>query len=168
LRDIEEVYAATLESINELIPWMPWSHKGYSIEETRKYVEEHAGGWQVGVAYEFAITDAKTGRYLGGCGINHVNASDNFANLGYWVRTSQTGKGIATTAALLLVKFGIEVLNLNRIEIVIAVENKASQRVAEKIRATREGILRNRLLLCDRVHDGVIFSIIPGDKIIVP
>jgi ribosomal-protein-serine acetyltransferase len=155
LSDVEEMHAATLESINELIPWMPWCHEGYSIEESRKYVEEHAGGWQIGITYDFAITDAKSGFYLGGCGINHINTSDNFANLGYWIRSTQTGKGIATTAASLVARFGIETLKLNRIEIVIAVENKASQRVATKVGAAREGILRNRLSL-------------PGDKIIIP
>jgi len=33
---------------------------------------------------------------------------------------------------------------------------------AEKAGATREGILRNRLVVRDKVYDAVMFSLIPG------
>ena len=47
----------------------------------------------------------------------------------------------------------------------MAVENKASLRVAEKVGAYKEGILRNRIVLPDRIHDAVLFSIIPNDLV---
>jgi len=34
---------------------------------------------------------------------------------------------------------------------------------AEEAAATREGILRNRLVVRDKVYDAVMFSLIPGD-----
>jgi RimJ/RimL family protein N-acetyltransferase len=43
----------------------------------------------------------------------------------------------------------------------VAIENKASQGVAVKAGAMREGILRNRLLLHGKIHDAVMFSLIP-------
>jgi len=64
---------------------------------------------------------------------------------------------------LLVARFGFDELKLRRIEIVAAINNKASQRVAEKAGATREGILRNRLVVRDKVYDAVMFSLIPGD-----
>src|SRR4030043_248483 len=85
------------------------------------------------------------------------------ANLGYWVRTSQTGQGVAASATLLLAKWGFETLKLTRIEILVATGNARSLRVAEKVGAKREGILRNRLIRRDKVHDGVMHSLIPGD-----
>jgi len=54
-------------------------------------------------------------------------------------------------------------LGLNRVEIVVATENKASIRVAEKIGALREGILRKRIVVRDNVYDAFIFSIISDD-----
>ena len=144
---------------------MPWCTEAYSIAESKKYIEEHVEGVEPRTTYEFAITDAKTGMYLGDCGLNHIESNNGYANLGYWVRTSQTRKGIATASTSLLAKFGVETLKLNRIEIVVAVGNKASQRVAAKVGATREGILRNRIVVHDKIHDAVMFSIIPGDLI---
>jgi len=161
--DVEHIYEAVRESIAEVSVWMPWCHADYSIEESRAWVESRAEAWEKGTEYDFVITDAKDGFFLGGCGLNHVNRATRIANLGYWVRTSRTKGGVASAAAQLLARFGLGEFGLTRIEIVVAVGNKASQRVAEKAGATQEGILRNRLVIRDRVHDAVMFSLIPQD-----
>lgn len=80
------------------------------------------------------------------------------------MRSRETGRGIATAATLLAAQFGFEDLRLNRIEILTAIENSASQRVAEKAGAKKEGILRNRILLHDRPLDAVMYSLIVADR----
>ena len=82
---------------------------------------------------------------------------------GYWVRSSSTRQGIATAAARLAARWGFEQWNFNRIEIIMAVGNLASRKVAEKAGARLEGTMRNRLSLHGRPHDAYLFSIIPGD-----
>jgi len=161
--DVERLYQAVRESITQMSPWMPWCHAGYSIEESRAWVESQAEAWKKGTQYDFVITDARDGFFLGGCGLNHIDHNNRIANLGYWVRTSRTKKGVASAAARLLAQFGLGKLKLNRIEIMAAVGNKASQRVAEKVGARREGILRNRIVVRDRVYDTVMFSLTPED-----
>ena len=161
--DALQSYSAIQESIQELSPYMPWCHAGYSIEDQKNWMELCIKNRAERNEYNFAITDSRDGTYLGGCGLNHINSVDKVANLGYWVRSSRVNHGIATTAALLLSQFGFHELKLNRIEILVAVENKASQRVAEKVEALKEGIMRNRLLLHGKAHDAVIFSLIPKD-----
>jgi RimJ/RimL family protein N-acetyltransferase len=141
--------------------WMPWAHPGYSLDESKKWLKTCAENWKLGSAYEFVITDSGDGAFLGGCGLNRVNAADRYANLGYWVRTSRAGQGIATQAIGLLAPFGFGELRLNRIEILAATGNLRSQRVAAKSGALKEGILRNRLFLNGRPHDAVIFSLAP-------
>ena len=161
--DVDRLYRAVRESIAELSVWMPWCHADYSIEESRAWVESQAEVWEKGTQYDFVITDAKDGSFLGGCGLSHIDQANQIANLGYWVRTSRTKEGVASAAARLLAQFGFKKLKLNRIEVKAAVGNKASQRVAEKIGAKREGILRNRMVVHDRVYDMVMFSLIPED-----
>ena len=161
--DVEHLYQAARESIAELSVWMPWCHADYSIKESRAWVESQAEVWEKGTQYDFVITDAKDGSFLGGCGLNHIDYKNRIANLGYWVRTSRTKRGVASAAVRLLAQFGFGKLKLNRIEITAAVGNKASQRVAEKVGATREGILRNRIVVRERVYDVVMFSLIPED-----
>jgi RimJ/RimL family protein N-acetyltransferase len=81
-------------------------------------------------------------------------------DLGFWIRASAAGKGLATAAARLISSFGFEELGLLRIEILVAVENAASERVAQKLGALREGVLRNRLFLHGRSHDAAVHSLI--------
>ena len=116
--------------------------------------------WKQGSEYSFVITNAN-GVFLGSVGLNTIDFENQRANLGYWVRTSATRKGIASTASVLIARFGIETVGLKRIEIVAAVDNIASQRVAEKAGATREGILRNRLFLHGKSVDCLSYSITP-------
>ena len=163
LSDVDDHYEAVRESVAELSVWMWWCHSDYSIEECREWIESRAEAWEKGTGYDFAIVDSRDGFFLGGCGFANRSRTNRIAELGYWVRTSRTRQGAATVATLLLARFGFTELKLNRIEIVIATENKVSQRVAEKVGATREGILRNRLIVRDRTYDAVMFSLIPQD-----
>jgi len=163
MSDSPESFRAIKESAAEIAVWLPFVHQGYSLKENRDWIKKRPADWKKGTAYEFAIFDAKDGAMIGGCGLNGVDAMNRRANLGYWVRTSHTGRGVATAATLLLAKWGFETLKLSRIEILVAVGNERSLRVAEKAGAKREGILRNRFVIGDKPHDGVMHSLVPGD-----
>ena len=161
--DVGPSYEAIRESIEELMPWMPWCYPEYSLEDSAAWIAGGPKEWEHGAAYEFAIADAAGGGLLGGCGLNHVDLRDGRANLGYWVRSNRTRRGVATAAALLVARFGIRELGLKRIEIVVAVGNEPSLRVAEKAGATREEVLRNRIVVGDKALDAVMFSLTPQD-----
>ncbi len=161
--DAVPIAEAACESLAEMQSWMPWCHPGYSAKESATWVKSSQQAWKKGTAYEFAILDKASGAYLGGCGLNWLNPAYKLANLGYWVRSSQTRRGVATEAARLLARFGFRELRLNRIEIVVAVGNLPSQRVAEKAGARREGILRNRLEVAGQPTEAIMFSLVPAD-----
>ena len=142
---------------------MAWCHVNYSIEESSTWVLSREGAWNGATEYSFVITDARTGALLGSVGLNCIRRAHRFANLGYWVRSGQAGRGAATAATRLTARFGFEELGLTRIEIVAAAGNIASQRVAEKAGAKKEALLRNRLIVGGRPHDAVMYSLVPAD-----
>src|SRR5689334_17594244 len=119
--DAELLYEAVRESIAEVSPWLAWCHKDYSIEESRDFVATRNVHSQGDEWYSFAVIDETSGKFVGGVGLNFINRIHQFANLGYWVRTSAAGRGVATRATRLAARFGFEELRLNRIEIVAAV-----------------------------------------------
>ncbi|MGA9191486.1 MAG: GNAT family protein [Anaerolineales bacterium] len=161
--DAESIYDAVYASRAELAPWMDWCTPDYSIADTRAWLPKLPGAWERKEIFGFAILDASDGTFLGGCGLNNIIWEYRIANLGYWVRSNRTGEGVATAAAVPVARFGLEKLGLCRIEIVAAVGNTASRRVAEKTGATFEGILRNRIKIGDRNLDAAMHSLIPGD-----
>ncbi len=149
--------------MDEISPWMDWCHPDYSLHDSRTHVEGAVRGWQEDAKFEFTMCDPSDGSFLGCCGLTRISRTNKVVNLGYWVRTGWTGRGVATAATLLLAEFGIKRAGLTRIEILIATANLASQRVAEKAGATREGVLRNRNLVHGKLQDAVMYSLIPGD-----
>ncbi|MDT4897157.1 MAG: hypothetical protein QOH25_2234 [Acidobacteriota bacterium] len=161
--DTSAVYAAVRESINEISAWMGWCHPDYAIEETSTFILSRAEAWSNDREYTFGIFEAGTEKFLGSTGLNFVNRVHNCANLGYWVRSSCTGRGVASSAARLAARFGLESGGFQRIEILAAVGNYPSQRAAEKAGAVREAILRQRLLVKGQPQDAVLYSFVAED-----
>ena len=161
--DVSGLYEAVRESVAEISPWLSWCHQDYSIEESRQFISSRAQAADSGEWYSFGIFEKDKGTLVGGVGLNFINRVHQVGNLGYWVRTTATGRGIATESARLMARFAFEQVGLHRVEIVAAIPNIASQRVAEKTGAVREGILRNRLLIRGVSHDAMLFSLIPED-----
>jgi RimJ/RimL family protein N-acetyltransferase len=164
VEDAAGLFAAVQESLRELCAWMVWCHPQYTLNESLAFARDCAASWSNGSAYTFAIIDSVTGEFLGSVGLNRIDCTHKFANLGYWVRTGRTGRGIATNAVALAARFGLRDLGLKRIEIVVPVGNELSQRVAEKLGAQREGLLRQRILLHGEPHDAVLYSLLPTDQ----
>ncbi len=163
MEDVEALFEAARESIREIHPWLPWCHPGYTLEESLGWVTSRPEAWATGQAYSFVMTDAETGRFLGGCGINQIDWTNRLGNLGYWVRRTSMRRGVATKATRLAARFALEELGLHRVEIFAALKNVGSLRVAEKAGAKREGTLRKRLWLHDRAHDVALFSLVRED-----
>jgi ribosomal-protein-serine acetyltransferase len=158
-----ELYQAVHESLPELEPWMSWANEKYTNETALNFITLTRAYWSNGTLYAFAITDAQTGAILGGCSLSHLHPVYHFCNLGYWVRTSRHREGIAGRAAQLAARLAFEKIKLIRAEIVIAVGNEPSKRVAEKVGAHYEGIMLNRMVVGTKIHDAHMYSLLPTD-----
>ena len=163
LEDAARLYEAVHESLAELKPWMSWAHDGYALRDSREFIQITRARWDERTLFAFAMIDSKDGSVLGGCSLSHMHPVYHLCNLGYWVRTSQHGEGIAGRATMLAARFAFEQVGLIRVEIVVALENKASMRVAEKVGAHYEGVLRNRMVVGRDVYDAHMYSLTPQD-----
>jgi RimJ/RimL family protein N-acetyltransferase len=134
------VFEAARESVREVGPWMRTWREGATYAIAARHVAESIQAWHTGTWYDFAIARNDSAAFLGRVGLDRISATGT-ANVGYWVRTGQTGQGIATAAVRLIAHFGFEDLGLRRLELLVAADNLASRRVAEKVGATFEGIL---------------------------
>lgn len=156
--DAEALLEAIHESVDQVHPWLPWCHAGYSLEDAHTWIEHCRRAQQQGTEHNFAITGGD--RILGGCGLNQLRPEHRLANLGYWVRTSATGRGVATAAVRELARFAFRETDLTRLELVVAAGNAASHRVAEKAGALREGLAHDRLHFHGKAHDAVVYALL--------
>jgi len=155
-----DIYEAMVESSKELF------NAGFpdlSRNEWENMIKEFIAHWEQDNAYVFYVLDETNNQIVGIALLNQIYRLHQIGNLAYIVRTSRTGEGIATEAARLVAQYGFEKLGLQRIEIVIHKDNVSSLKVAQKLGAMREALLRNRVLLHGIPSEAYLHSLIPAD-----
>ena len=162
--DALPMYQAARESMEQLRAWMTWCRADFSLAHAEAFVAQSARAWARGEQFSFAIMDARDHSFLGSVGLNHLDQTHKFANVGYWVRNAAAGRGVATVAVQQVAAFGLGELGLNRLEFLIPTINVASQRVAQKSGAKFEGVLRNRLMISGRSHDAAMYAVTRNDE----
>ncbi|MCB1232867.1 MAG: GNAT family N-acetyltransferase [Verrucomicrobiae bacterium] len=157
---LDRYFAAVDESRNHVGRWMDWLTPEFTKETAREWFATCDANRAAGVSQEFLLVDTDNDSVVGACGLNQCSEIYRMANLGYWVRASRLREGAASAGVTALRELGFNQLNLNRIEIVVAVGNTASQRVAKRAGAIEEGVLRARLIIGDIAHDAKMYSFI--------
>jgi RimJ/RimL family protein N-acetyltransferase len=95
------------------------------VESQQKHWEEHGYGW-----WALALRD--TNRLIGWCGLNFLLETDE-VELKYLLAASFWGRGIATEASRVSLKYTLTETNLDPIIGLVHPDNIASQRVLEKV-----------------------------------
>ena len=157
------------------VPWVTEGCRDPAVARftavPKPYTETHAHDWIAGHADErargeairLAIVEADGGAPLGAMALMGIDWDHLRGELGYWIGPWGRGRQAAPRAVRLLAAHGFQALGLQRIEIVPYVDNPASQRVAEKAGATREGVLRSYFVARGTRHDCVMYSLLPDD-----
>jgi RimJ/RimL family protein N-acetyltransferase len=132
-------------SLEHLRPWMPWAaHEPQTLEEKVELLRGFRGKFDLGEDYVYGIFDAGETEVVGGTGL-HRRVGDEAFEIGYWVRASRAGEGLATEAAAALTRVAFEVSGVDRVEIRTDPVNERSRRVPEKLGFVEEATLRRRL-----------------------
>lgn len=163
--DASAFRSAALESVDTVGRWMPWCKNSYQESDALEWFAVFRAAASARSALEFGVFCANTGQLMGGAGLNKIAHDNRFCNLGYWIRQSHHRQGIATRCVQILSRHAFEVLGLQRLEIVVALGNHASEGVAIKSGALREGIARNRLCIREQAVSAHMFSLVPGTPV---
>jgi len=156
--------AAALESAEALARWMPWYHASYGLEDVERWFEQADRMWRDRSAFPMAIVDSATSRLLGGVALHDILLfGKREGEVGYWVRRSARGHGVAATAIRAMAAFGVNELGLIRVSMRIRLDNRSSRRAAERAGARFEGVLRHGLLAHDVRCDAALYSLLPAD-----
>jgi ribosomal-protein-serine acetyltransferase len=163
--DLDALDLAIQETLPQLVRWLPWAHPGHQRADTRRYLRAARVARTRAFAFEYVIVERAGGLVAGIASLHRLDWSRLSAGLGYWVRASRQGRGYATEAARALVEYGFAELHLHRIEAHVALENRASQRIPEKLGFTREGVARENEYINGSWLDHIQYGILTGDPI---
>lgn len=132
--------------------------------EARRYLDEHEQARQRGKRIELALVEPNDHRVvLGGGSLNDVELEQGRAAVGYWLTPVARGRGVMTHAVRLIARWALGDLGLVRLELTCGPDNRASQRVAERVGFTREGLLRSHMPFKGGRRDTVVFSLLHGE-----
>jgi ribosomal-protein-serine acetyltransferase len=154
------IWEATSASLPELRPWLSWAGTA-SLEQTRAFTEGAVETWEAGTDFPFAVLEES--HVVGAVGCHRAVLARRIGEVGYWLRTDRTGRGYATEATEAVVRWGFEVLDLERMELRAGVENLASQAVAGRLGFRREGRLRRGCPHPDGGYDCFIYGLLRED-----
>lgn len=142
--DAPDMYEyASRSDVTRYLTWNPHPDRSY----TREYLEYLGNRYAAGMFYDWAIVFEPDCKMIGTCGFTSFNCTSDSAEVGYVINPDYWGRGIASEALELVLRFGFEELKLHRIEAKFMQENERSRHVMEKMGMTFEGYLRESMLV---------------------
>jgi RimJ/RimL family protein N-acetyltransferase len=132
-------------SLEHLQRWMPWARaEPSSLEEKAALLRIFRDDFASGRTFVYGIFTPDESEVVGGAGL-HARVGDDAFEIGYWIRASRTGEGLATEATAVLAAVAFTICGVDRVEIHIDPANEASLRIPVKLGFAEEARLRRRL-----------------------
>lgn len=165
LRLLEEADAGGLHELIEanrayLARWLPWA-AGQTLEDTLDFIRGTRSQARENEGFQTAIVTEKG--VVGVIGYVSVDWGNRSTRVGYWLDEGQQGRGTMTAAVRLLVDHALTVWQLNRVEIIVANENRRSRAIPERLGFLEEGTLWQFQLVNGRYLDCVSYSMLAAD-----
>ncbi len=133
----------------------------YRETDARAYLLQRYDAVFSGTAAPFAIVAPEDDRVvLGSIALVRLAWEDLRGEVGYWLAREARGQGHASRAVRLICAWGRSALGLERIDLLAATGNLASQRVAERCGFRREAVLRSYMRGSDGPQDMVAYGLL--------
>ena len=154
--------AAVRESLDALRPWMPWAQRAPSVADSERLCREKYAAWTTRQELMLTLWRKRDGVLVGASGLHRIDWSVPCVEIGYWCRTSMTGRGYITEAVVGITEFAFEHLHAQRIEIRMDARNTASIAVAERAGYALEARLAHHTRAVDgSLCDTLIYVMFP-------
>ena len=128
-------------SLDELRLWMPWARSEPSpLESIVQRIEKFRRAFEEGRDWTYGILDATESRVIGGSGL-HPRTQPGRLEIGYWIRSSDTGQGFATEVAAALADRAFRLHGAEGVEIRCDPRNARSAAVPQRLGFTLEQTL---------------------------
>jgi len=162
--DAPKLQTAIDASLPELRRYMPWATaEPEPIEQKQIRLRQFRGRFDLGEDFIYGIFDTAEGEVMGGTGL-HTRQGPFIREIGYWIATAHTKKGLATEAASALMQVAFRVDGVPRVEIRCEPDNGASVAVANKLGMKLEGTRRADTVRPDgSVRDTLVFSALKAE-----
>jgi RimJ/RimL family protein N-acetyltransferase len=162
--DGPELHAAVRESRGELAPWMLWPKEHWTVDDSEASARRARVAFLQRTELRLHLYLRGTDTLVGSSGLQRIEWEVPKFEIGYWCRTSFTGRGYITEAVLGITEFAFGTLGARRVEIRCDPRNLPSVRVAERAGFELEGRLHNNEVGTDgEPRDTLVFALTPEE-----
>jgi ribosomal-protein-serine acetyltransferase len=125
------LHEAIIDSLDHLRPWMPWvSPEPLELADREHLIADWLDRWDAGAEFQFGVFEGNA--LVGGCGL-HRRVGPAGLEIGYWTRSGETGRGVATEAAGYLVRAAFSMPQIEFVEVHHDRANVLSGRVPQHL-----------------------------------
>ena len=154
------MHEAVRASLPELAEYLPWA-VNYQRSVTSQFVKDSIGAWASGRAFDFAIrAQDDDATHIGNVSVWFVSRANGVGEVGYWIRSDMTGRGIGTEATARILQVAFEELHMHRVTTRIAIGNIGSERIVQKLGLLKEGPLRDEVKVGHRWLDHSVWGLL--------
>lgn len=161
LADAGALAGLVADNLVHLQTFMPKVTSLDTLAATERYLLMAEEARAAGDIFEWHIFSNE--RLCGAVRINHIEPENRKASVGYFLGEKFQGAGLATASVRAVLHYAFERLGMNRIELRCASDNIASQRVAERLGFSWEGLLRQAEMIDGVYLDHFVYSMLRQD-----
>ena len=140
-----------------LSEWLEWPRFCITEVDFKKFVSESIASFEACESMNCAIKYKEM--IAGTAGFNKIDRKLSRAEIGYWIGSEFQKNGIVTEVCRFLIAYAFENLRLNKVQMSVAVENKPSRAVCERLNMDLEGIITNEECIGEKILDHALYAI---------
>ncbi|WP_457667755.1 GNAT family N-acetyltransferase [Thiolapillus sp.] len=136
--------------------WLPWVPDTRSVADVQMFIQRSITGFSNMSGLVCAIE--YRGEIVGIISYNKISRKLKKVEIGYWLAENRQGQGIMTRCCHRLIDHAFVSMDMEKVEIRVAVDNQPSRRLCERLGMTLEGIISN----AERLSQGIVAHAIYG------
>lgn len=160
--DAEELHRVITANHAHLARWLPWAQRAHGVDDRRQFIRATLRQHRMKDGFQAAIVER--GAIVGVIGFHHVDWQNRATSIGYWLAAESQRRGTMTEAVQALLSLAFDTWELERVEIRVAVGNKRSAAIPERLGFSPEGILRHGERHEDGYKDIVVYALLRGER----
>lgn len=138
--------------------WLAWVCETQTVEDCWQFIMFAQRQAEVDAEFHFGVW--REDQLVGVLGVHTIDSLTKDAEIGYWLKVGEQGKGIMSMAIVRLLRYLFVEQGLNRIEIRCAESNVRSQLVAKRLGFQLVGMLYETENVDDKLNNLLIYEML--------
>ncbi len=140
-----------------LAKWLEWPRFCKTKEDFNSFIADSIDGYESGNSMNCTIL--YKGVVAGTAGFNKIDRKLGRVEIGYWLGSRFQKKGIVTKVCRHLINYAFTIPDIDKVQILVAIENLPSRAVCERLNMSLEGVVGNEEGAGDKVLSHAIYAL---------